>query len=44
MIMLTVDTETLGKLTVQDVDGRPVVFGTAWADRPALFVFLRHFG
>jgi hypothetical protein len=42
--MFTPDTAALGRIAVQDVDGRPVVFGSAWADRPAVFVFLRHFG
>jgi hypothetical protein len=42
--MLAPDTAALGRIAVQDVDGRPVVFASAWENRPAIFVFLRHFG
>ena len=42
--MFTADTRALGGMVVQDVEGAPVTFASAWADRPAIFVFLRHFG
>lgn len=42
--MATPDTKVLGDMIIQDVDGNPVRFGSAWETQPALFVFLRHFG
>jgi len=35
---------TLGQLTVLDPEGEVLTFGTFWAERPAVLVFLRHFG
>ena len=34
----------LADLTLPDVDGKPVRLGALWADRPAIVVFLRHYG
>ena len=34
----------LAALTVLDMEGKAVPFGSLWADRPAVLVFLRHFG
>jgi len=34
----------LASLSVLDAAGAPVPLGTAWRDRPAVLVFLRHFG
>jgi hypothetical protein len=34
----------LGGITLPDADGVPVRLGTLWADRPAVVVFLRHYG
>jgi hypothetical protein len=34
----------LDDITVQDSDGQPVRLGELWRDRPAVLVFLRHFG
>jgi hypothetical protein len=42
--MFSADTRALGALAVQDQDGSRVTFASAWADRPVIFVFLRHFG
>jgi hypothetical protein len=42
--MFSADTRALGAMTVQDLDGAPVSFATAWKDEPVIFVFLRHFG
>jgi len=36
--------DDLAKLTVLDEQGKPVELGTFWAARPAVLVFLRHFG
>jgi hypothetical protein len=36
--------DDLAKLTVHDERGEPVVLGTLWRERPAVLVFLRHFG
>jgi hypothetical protein len=36
--------DDLAALTVLDMEGRPVPLGSLWADRPAVLVFLRHFG
>jgi hypothetical protein len=35
---------TLAAAEVKDVDGQPVRLGTLWADRPAVLVWVRHFG
>lgn len=34
----------LAPLTLPDPDGRPVRLGSLWAERPAVLVFLRHYG
>lgn len=33
-----------GAVTVLQTDGSPVPLATAWADRPAVLVWVRHFG
>ncbi len=37
-------TASLGDVALRDTEGHPVRLGTAWAEGPALLVFLRHFG
>lgn len=34
----------LGALTVLDERGAPVLVASLWRDRPAVLVFVRHFG
>lgn len=34
----------LAELHVQDLDGRRVVLGELWAERPVVLAFIRHFG
>ncbi|HKW75398.1 MAG TPA: hypothetical protein VJN64_07730 [Terriglobales bacterium] len=34
----------LQNITLPDVDGRPVRLGSLWSERPAVVVFLRHYG
>ncbi len=34
----------LAGITLPDLDGRPVQLGSLWASRPAVIVFLRHYG
>jgi len=34
----------LAPITLPDVDGKPVQLGSLWADRPAVVIFLRHWG
>jgi hypothetical protein len=34
----------LAGITLPDVDGNRVQLGSLWADRPAVLVFLRHYG
>jgi len=34
----------LAGISLPDPDGRPVLLGSLWADRPAVIVFLRHYG
>jgi hypothetical protein len=36
--------DDLAKMTVLDAAGGPVVLGTLWRDKPAVLVFVRHFG
>jgi hypothetical protein len=38
------DTRALGAATVLDTDGAAVPLAAEWADRPAVVVWLRHFG
>jgi hypothetical protein len=35
---------SLAPLDLPDTDGRPVRLGSLWAVRPAVVVFLRHYG
>ena len=37
-------TTSLGDVAMRDTDGQPVLLRQAWADGPAVLVFLRHFG
>ena len=41
---MTVDTAALGQLTVVDRAGNSIAIGSAWAQKPAVLVWLRHFG
>jgi len=41
---MAIDTRALGELEVEDVDGAAVRVASAWARKPAVLVFLRHFG
>ncbi|HUQ49573.1 MAG TPA: hypothetical protein VM056_02575 [Terriglobales bacterium] len=34
----------LAPITLPDSYGKPVNLGSLWADRPAIIVFLRHYG
>jgi prostamide/prostaglandin F2alpha synthase len=36
--------EGLAEIVLDDVDGGQVRLGDLWADRPAVLVFLRHYG
>ena len=36
--------DDLASMTVLDEHGQSVVLGTLWAERPAILVFVRHFG
>jgi hypothetical protein len=36
--------DELENVVLQDSDGRDVRVGSLWADRPAVVVFLRHYG
>jgi prostamide/prostaglandin F2alpha synthase len=38
------DAAALGAVTVKDVDGQEVRLGDLWRERPAVLVFLRHYG
>ena len=44
MSPMTPDTVSLGALRVVAVDGVDVPMSSAWADAPAVLVWLRHFG
>jgi hypothetical protein len=35
---------TLAPITLPDADGADVRLGSLWASRPAVLVFLRHYG
>jgi hypothetical protein len=37
-------TPEFAAVEVKDVDGNPRRLGEAWADRPAVLAFVRHFG
>ena len=34
----------LADVEVKDTDGKPVRLGSLWADRPAVVIWVRHFG
>lgn len=34
----------IAELAVVDADGQPVALAELWAERPAVLVFVRHFG
>jgi len=36
--------EALGGIVLPDADGREVRLGSLWEQRPAVLVFLRHYG
>ena len=36
--------QNLGEVEVLDTEGRAVVLGSYWAERPAAVVFVRHYG
>ena len=36
--------DDLAKLTVLDEHGKTIELGTLWRDKPAILVFVRHFG
>jgi hypothetical protein len=36
--------DELAGITLQDSDGEDVRLGDLWAERPAVLVFLRHYG
>ena len=38
------DASGLADLVVKDLDGNDVRLGTLWEDRPAVLVWLRHYG
>jgi hypothetical protein len=38
------DAEELGGIVLKDVRGEEVRLGELWRDRPAVLVFLRHYG
>jgi hypothetical protein len=41
---MLVDTAGLGRLTLQDWEGRTVSVASTWESAPAVLVWLRHFG
>lgn len=41
---MTLETAQLGAIALKDWLGRPALIGGAWAERPAILVWLRHFG
>jgi hypothetical protein len=36
--------DDIGRMTVLDELGKPVQLDSLWRDRPAVLVFVRHFG
>jgi hypothetical protein len=36
--------QSLAGISLPDADGREMRLGSLWADRPAVIVFLRHYG
>jgi hypothetical protein len=41
---MTVDTAALGQFSLRTWKGEAVQVASAWAERPAVMVWLRHFG
>jgi len=41
---MTPNTATLGALTVLSIEGAVIPMSSAWAEGPAVLVWLRHFG
>lgn len=44
MNSMGLDIKALGEVVLSDAHGKPVRLGALWDQRPALLVFLRHFG
>jgi hypothetical protein len=38
------DADAIAGVVLQDSDGVDVTLGSLWVDRPAVLVFLRHYG
>lgn len=38
------DATALGELEVRDLEDKPVKLGDLWQEKPAVLVFVRHFG
>jgi hypothetical protein len=36
--------EPVAQAVIRDLDGQPHALGELWSERPAVLVFLRHFG
>ena len=36
--------EELGEMSLRDADGREVHLGDLWRERPAVLVWIRHYG
>lgn len=43
-LLAKVSVSALGEAMLLDLARKPVVLGTAWRDRTAVLVFVRHFG
>ncbi len=41
---MTLETAELGAITLKDWTGQPALMASAWSQRPAILVWLRHFG
>lgn len=41
---MSLETTALGAITLNDWTGAPTQVSSAWAERPAILVWLRHFG
>ena len=41
---MTFETGALGAISLKDWTGAPVLISSAWAEKPAILVWLRHFG
>ena len=44
MVRMLDRADDLANLTVLDEQGAKIALGTLWRERPAVLVFLRHFG